>query len=79
MPYFVFTVEKVGSIGRKSAAFVEQFDDFKEAKQFARLQRADLKVKDASQVKIMFAETQQEAKAKIEENREAPVLREWEK
>lgn len=79
MPYFVFEVVTVGSIGRKSANCIAQYDSYKDAKSFARQKRIDLNVTDPSGVRIMFADDEGEAKDKIEENREAPILREWEK
>ena len=36
-------------------------------------------IKDVSDIKIMFADHEDMAEAKLIENRDAPILREWEK
>ena len=79
MAYFVFHLD-IGTNGVvRSADLQDQFEDYKEAKQYARQLRADLNVKEAGEVKIMFADSADMAEAKLTENRDAPILREWEK
>ncbi len=79
MPYFVFHLTKGTNGAVRSAELIDDFVDYKEAKTLARNLRAELKVKEASEVKIMFADNEEIAEAKLTENRDAPILREWEK
>ncbi len=79
MPYYVFHLSKGTNGAVRSAEFKEGFSDYKAAKTFARNLRAELEVKDASDIKIMFADNEDMAEAKLTENRDAPILREWEK
>lgn len=79
MPYFVFHLTKGTNGAVRSAELKDDFADYKDAKTFARNLRAELEVKDASDVKIMFADHEEMAEAKLTEGRDAPILREWEK
>ena len=79
MPYYVFHLTKGTNGAVRSAELIDDFVDYKEAKTLARNLRAELKVKEASEVKIMFADNEEIAEAKLTENRDAPILREWEK
>ena len=79
MPYYVFHLIKGTNGAVRSADFKDEFADYKEAKTYARKLRAELAVADASDVKIMFADNEEMAEAKLTENRDAPILREWEK
>ena len=79
MPYFVFHLIRGTNGAVRSAELKDNFADYKEAKTFARNLRTELDVKDASEVKIMFADSEEIAEAKLTESRDAPILREWEK
>lgn len=79
MPYYVFEMPNPESKRDNTPTFLQAFEVFKEAKNFARSKRAELNVSDPDQVKIMFADSEDEAKARLGEKREAPILREWEK
>lgn len=79
MPYFVFHLTKGTNGAVRSAEFQDSFDDYKQAKAFARQMREELEVKDASDIKIMFADNEEMAESRLTENRDAPILREWEK
>ncbi len=79
MPYFIFHLEKGTNGAVRNAEYKDQFEEYKDAKQCARKLREELKVKDASDIKIMFADEQEYAESKLTENRDAPILREWEK
>lgn len=79
MPYFVFHLTKGTNGAIRSAELKDNFTEYKDAKKFARGLREELKVKDASDVKIMFADNEEIAEAKLTEGRDAPILREWEK
>ena len=78
MPYFVFFLNKGTNGIIRDAQLLNQFDDYKQAKQFARNKRAQDDVKQASDIKIMFADNIDHAEHRLLENRDAPVLREWE-
>ncbi|MDW3096123.1 MAG: hypothetical protein R8G33_10660 [Gammaproteobacteria bacterium] len=79
MPYFVFHLNKGTNGVVRDAELKNSFPEYKDAKLFARNLRAELEVKDVSEIKIMFADNEDIAEAKLTQNREAPILREWEK
>lgn len=79
MPYFVFSLNKGTNGVIRDAQMLDQFDDYKQAKLFARERRAQDDVKQAEDIKIMFADNIDHAEYHLLENRDAPILREWEK
>jgi hypothetical protein len=79
MSYFVFHLEKGTNGVVRDADLLDQFKEYKQAKQYARDKRVELDVKDAAEVKIIFEENEELAKQKLMQNRDAPILREWEK
>ncbi len=79
MPYFVFHLNRGTNGVVRSAELKDSFTEYKDAKTFARNLRVELAVKDVSDVKIMFADNEDMAEAKLTEGRDAPILREWEK
>lgn len=79
MPYFVFHLNKGTNGVVRSAELKDSFSEYKDAKKFARNLRVELDVKEVADVKIMFADNEDIAEAKLTEGRDAPVLREWEK
>jgi len=76
MPYFVFHLIRDGRMRLDEINLVDQFDAYKEAKQFARAQR---ELDTGKEIKIMFEEDASMAESKLAEQRDAPILREWEK
>ncbi|MDB0064157.1 hypothetical protein N9F47_03135 [Gammaproteobacteria bacterium] len=76
MPYFVFHLVRDGRMRLDEINLVDQFDTYKEAKQFARAQR---ELDTGKEIKIMFEEDASMAESKLAEQRDAPILREWEK
>ena len=77
MPYFVYKISAGATPLLKDLTLLQRFDAFKEAKQFARNERA---TQDADvTIKVTFAETELQAEEQLLATREAPVLREWEK
>ncbi|MDG0995994.1 MAG: hypothetical protein P8O97_02480 [Gammaproteobacteria bacterium] len=76
MPYFVFHLVRDGRMRLDEINLVEQFDAYKDAKKFARAQR---QLEDGKEIKIMFEEDVSMAEAKLSQQRDAPILREWEK
>lgn len=79
MPYFVFQIKKDSREHVQELTLLDQFENYKEAKTLARDKRTELKVEQPGEIKIMFADDQGYAEKKLTENREAPILREWEK
>lgn len=79
MAYFVFYLIKGTNGVVREAELKDSFPEYKEAKTYARNLRAELELKDVSDIKIMFADNEDIAAAKLTENRDAPILREWEK
>ena len=79
MPYFIYQLQKNNLAQIKDVELITQFEDYKEAKNFARDKRAELELKDPGDIKIMFADNEELAEKKLLENRDAPILREWEK
>ncbi|MBC6414555.1 MAG: hypothetical protein GDA45_06720 [Chromatiales bacterium] len=76
MPYFIYKISK-----QPEESKIEKLDcytSFKEAKNQVRKIRANL-TSDTDTARIIFADNQQEAEAKLSEKRTPPVLKEWEK
>ena len=74
MPYFVYKV-----FPNRTCEKVSEFEKFKEAKSFARDERANLTVQDNCTIKVMFAKNESEAETLILTPRERPILMEHEK
>ncbi len=79
MPYYIFKVIPGPTSLMKNLEKIEQHETFKEAKLRARAMRAESGDDAGAQIKIMFAENELEAEEKLQEKREQPILREWEK
>ena len=79
MPYFIYRIKQGPTALLKDLELLNEFESFKEAKQFAKQARADQADGEQSQVKVMFADNQLHAEEQIMEAREEPILREWEK
>ncbi len=79
MAYFVFQLIKGTNGVVREAELKDSFPEYKAAKAYARQLRETLELKDVSDIKIMFADNEDMAEAKLTENRDAPILREWEK
>lgn len=79
MPYYVYKVTEASSPQYRKLALLDRFEAFKQAKQMARSMRAEQDAEDKSAIKIIFADTQEEAEERLTEVREAPILKEWEK
>jgi len=79
MPYFVYRISAGATPLIKDLTLLKRFAAFKEAKQFARRERAAHGADTPATIKVMFAENELQAEEQLLEAREAPVLREWEK
>ncbi len=79
MPYYIFVVTTNETSHRKSAAFISEFENFKDAKNEVKRLRSG-KPLDANQIyKINFSESEAEATKALTDYREEPVAKEWEK
>ncbi|MFN2309233.1 MAG: hypothetical protein ABR553_05790 [Gammaproteobacteria bacterium] len=79
MPYFIYKITPGPTAMVKRLELQTQFDSFNDAKQAARGMRAELGVGTDIIIKVVFAATPLEAEERLQEHREAPILREWEK
>jgi hypothetical protein len=80
MPYYVFkmtTTEGMALV--KNLELIDDFESFREAKNFAKTQRAELDKDDSSVVKVMFSENQLMAEEQLLAYREKPIVMEHEK
>jgi hypothetical protein len=78
MPYFVFKITQPTPIV-KNLNFQQEFENFKEAKSFARGLRAELPLNGGITVKMIHAANQLQAEEILQEKREETVTKEWEK
>lgn len=79
MPYFIYKIIPGPTAMIKNLELQTQYEVFNDAKKHAREMRAELGVETDVIVKVIFAATPLEAEEKLQEHREAPILREWEK
>ncbi|HHJ14181.1 MAG TPA: hypothetical protein ENJ79_07350 [Gammaproteobacteria bacterium] len=79
MPYFVYRIQPGPTKLLNSLEKLDQFDSFKEARTLVRSLRAEQATDDTSQYKVIFADSELHAEELLQEKREAPILREWEK
>ena len=79
MPYYVFKITPGPGEMIKTLELQQEFDTYRDAKQLARSMRTELGMVTNITVKVMFAASQLEAEERLQERREAPILREWEK
>lgn len=78
MPYYVYKITQPTPI-LKNMEKVEQFDEYRAARDYARGLRSDMPANSGIQIKVMFAATELEAEEQMQEKREQPILMEWEK
>lgn len=79
MPYYIYIVNNSETGDNKSATYVSEFGNFKEAKTEVRRLRGEAPLEASQGYKVMFAEDQAEAEQRLTEHREQPIAREWEK
>jgi len=63
----------------KNLEFIDEYESFREAKDFAKTQRAELDKCDTAQIKVMFSENQLLAEEQLLAYREKPIVMEHEK
>lgn len=80
MPYYVFKMSSPDGMPLvKNLELLNDFESFREAKDFAKEQRAVLGKDDKSHVKVMFSDNQLLAEEQLLAYREKPVVMEHEK
>lgn len=80
MPYYVFKMSSPEGMELvKNLELVGDYASFREAKNFAKVQRAELGKDDTAVIKVMFAENQLLAEEQLLAYREKPIVMEHEK
>ncbi len=79
MPYFVYKIAPGVSKIVKNLEPLDDFEKFKEAKNFAKEKRQEEDSDAGNIYKIIFAENSIDAEEKLQEQREESIVREWEK
>ena len=78
MPYFVYKIAPGISKIVKNLEPLDEFEKFKDAKNFANEKRQN-DTEEGNTFKVIFAENIIDAEQKLQEQREGTILREWEK
>ena len=80
MPYYVFKMSSPEGMELvKNLELIDDYESFRDAKNFAKCQRAELNKDDSAQIKVMFADNQLLAEEQLLAYREKPVVMEHEK
>jgi hypothetical protein len=79
MPYFIYRISAISAAQNKQLELRHTFDVFKEAKAKVRSMRGEQDPQDPATLKIIFADSPEEAEQRLTEMREKPILKEWEK
>lgn len=77
--YFVYKISPTIANLVKPLEMLEEFESYKEARQYARDQRQNPDSDPQDVFKVIFADNPLDAEEKLGEVREQPILREWEK
>ncbi len=78
MPYFVYKIAAVPSSAAQQPEIQDTFESFKDAKNQAREIRTGLEAGSNVTVKVIFAESEAQAKELLVRKKEKPILRDWE-
>lgn len=79
MPYFVYKIAPAVSNLVKNLEMLQDFEAYKEAKNFVKNERTTLTAEDKTIYKIIFADNALQAEEQLMEKREATIVKEWEK
>lgn len=79
MPYYVYRVESGPAAFLKHLELLKTFDKYVEARDFARQARAETGLPGEAGIKMVHAENPLQAEERLQEQRNAPILQEWEK
>jgi hypothetical protein len=77
--YYIYKITQGPSDIVSNLEKVDQYDNYKTAKQNIKQLRAQLAAEATHFYKIIFAESELQAEEMLMEKREAPVMMEWEK
>ena len=78
MPYYVFRITQPMQL-IKNLEFQQVFENYKAAREFTRDLRAQHAADAKATYKLVFAANQLAAEEHLQEQREKPILMEWEK
>ncbi len=79
MPCYIYQIEESTTSMGKKRSMVNQYGHYKDGKRASRNRRSRRKKTENQQWKMVFADSELEAEELLQEQREAPVLMEWEK
>jgi hypothetical protein len=80
MPYYVFKMTSPEGMELvKNLELLDDFESFRDAKNFAKTERAQLDEDDRAVIKVMYAENQLLAEEQLLAYREKPIVMEHEK
>jgi len=79
MPYFVFRINQGPTAIVKNLDLIDHFEAYKDAKALVKSQRSEQTDGDSAEIKLIFADNQLLAEEQIQQTREKPITREWEK
>jgi pyoverdine/dityrosine biosynthesis protein Dit1 len=80
MPYYVFKMTSPEGMDLvKNLELLDNFESFRDAKNFAKSERTQLEEGDAAIIKVMYAENQLLAEEQLLAYREKPIVMEHEK
>lgn len=78
MHYYVFKITEPTPIV-KNCEFLDKFEVFKEAKNYARKLRGELPLNTNITIKMVHAASELQAEELLQEKREKTIVMEWEK
>jgi len=80
MPYYVFKMTSPEGMELvKNLELLDDFESFRDAKNFAKSKRSELDETDRAIIKVMYAENQLLAEEQLMAYREKPIVMEHEK
>jgi len=79
MPYYIYALRPGEASRTRDLVMINDFSDFKGAKNAVRTLRAEEPLDEGRIYKIIFAEDQAEAEKRLTEFREERIVKEWEK
>ena len=79
MPYFIYKIISGPTKLVKNLEKLEEHEQYKVAQENVRKMRAEQAADSTDTFKVIFAANVLEAEERLQEQREAPILREWEK
>ena len=79
MPYFVYKIAPGVSKIVKNIEPLDDFEKFKDAKNFAKEKRQQEETASGNTFKVIFANNTIEAEEKLQEHREESIVKAWEK